>query len=304
MRTFDVTILGSMAAMPHQGKITSAQIVQYENQFILIDCGEATQINIAKYKIHSSKISTICISHLHGDHIFGLPGLLSSFTHHQRKNKLVILGPAGIRKYVDFIVEITYQRLSYPVDIFEFSPVDKIHVLELPGLEIYAFPLEHRIETLGYIIKEKILFRNILEGVIKEYDLHFDQIKKIKDGEDLVLRDGTIIKNDRITHPERKPRSYAYCSDTVYTETIVPYIQGVSCLYHEATYLHESLNKAQERKHSTAKEAATIAKLSGVGKLIIGHFSSRYNDFNVLLEEAKEIFPEVYLGLEGTRHVI
>ena len=299
MTTFEVIILGSMAALPFNGKITSAQIVRYDNIFILVDCGEGTQMNLQKYRIPQNKISCICISHLHGDHIFGLPGLLSSFQHSQRKDALFIFGPAGIKSYVEMIIQLTQQYISFEIIIKEIDLSGKILIHSFPFFNMYSFPLDHRIETSGFLFVENLITTNIIKEVLHKYDLTIEQIKLLKAGKDVFLEDGTTLKNALITKKHTSTRSYAYCSDTVYNEKTITYIDSVFCLYHEATYLHHLLDKAIERKHSTAKQAAETAKKANVKKLIIGHFSSRYYDFNVLLEEARAVFPETYLALEG-----
>jgi ribonuclease Z len=299
MKTFEVTILGSMAALPYKGQITSAQIVRYDNCYILVDCGEGTQMNLQKYKIPQSKINIICISHLHGDHVFGLPGLLSSFQHSQRKEPLFIFGPKGIKVYLETIIQVTQQYISFRVNIMEIDLSGKYLIHSLPFLDIYCFPLDHRIETSGFLFVEKYSIHHIRKDVLGKYKFTIEQLKSIKEGKDVVLDDYTMLGNIDLTRRVSLSRSYAYCSDTVYNDNIISYIENVDCLYHEATYLHDLLEKAIERKHSTAKQAAETAKNANAKKLIIGHFSARYNDFGVLQEEARTIFPATFLALEG-----
>ncbi|MFZ1703006.1 MAG: ribonuclease Z [Saprospiraceae bacterium] len=299
MKTFKVTILGSLAAYPQKDKITSAQIVQYDQNFILIDSGESCQTKISQWNIKAAKINTICISHLHGDHIFGLPGLLSSFQHHQRVRPLTIIGPKGIRRYVESIFEITKQKVEYEIDFLEYTLTKKLKVYSLPNLNIYAFPLEHRIDTLGYQFVEYFTEKKWDVDKVTKLNLSIDQIKKLKSGENIVIAGVKTLTSEELTLSNPLPRRYAYCSDTQYSEKIIPYIEYSDLLYHEATYLHELEEKAKERKHSTSFEAAKMAQNAKVKKLIIGHFSPRYREYEPLLKEAKEVFQETYLGLEG-----
>jgi len=290
-----------MAAFPDKGKLTSAQVLQFHNEHILIDCGEGAQINVARYNIPMSKITAIFISHLHGDHLFGLPGLLSSFQHHQREKPLTILGPVGLQEYVETIFRVSQQFINYPIRILEIDIQKKAFVWQIQNLSISAFPLDHRIQTFGYLFEEIIPFRNIRPECISQYNLTFDDIKRVKKGEDIILPDGSLISNEEMTMPMPVGRSYAYCSDTSFSISLADNFTGVSVLYHEATYTHDLVEKARERKHSTAREAAMVAREAGAGKLLIGHFSSRYQDVSVLLAEAMTVFPDTFLASEGVR---
>lgn len=304
MTKFEVAILGSMAAFPDRGKLTSAQIVQFHNQYILVDCGEGTQINIARYGVPLSRITAIFISHLHGDHLFGLPGLLSSFQHHQRTRSLTIYGPVGLKIYLETIMQVSQQFISYPLRIIEIDVRKKEPVSQIHNLTVSAFPLDHRIQTFGYLFEEIIPFRNIRPEAITAYNLSIEDIKKVKKGGDILLPDGQVVANEDLTFPPPVCRSYAYCSDTSFLPALADNFMNVNILYHEATYTHDLVEKARERKHSTSKEAAMVAEKARAGKLLIGHFSSRYQDVSVLLEEAKSVFPDTFLALEGDRFEI
>ena len=304
MTKFEVTILGSMAALPDKGRLTSAQVVQFHNQYILIDCGEGTQINIARYGIPLSRITAIFISHLHGDHLFGLPGLLSSFQHHQRNKSLTIIGPSGLKIYLETIMQVSQQFISYPIRIVEIDVPQKEPVWQIQNLIVSAFPLDHRVPTFGYLFEEIIPFRNIRPEAITTYNLSIEDIKKVKKGGDLRLTDGQVVANEELTFPPPVCRSYVYCSDTSFSPALADNFMNVTVLYHEATYTHDLVEKARERKHSTSREAAMVAEKARAGKLLIGHFSSRYQDVNILLDEAKSVFPDTFLALEGERFEI
>ncbi len=300
MKTFEVTILGSLAALPHKGKITSSQILLYNRQSIMIDCCEGVQMMMSKYHINPSRIKLICISHLHGDHLFGLPGLLSSFQHHQRTEPLTIIGPVGTAEFIDVVHKLTQQYIVYPIYIKEIDIVEKTEVFHFDDLVVSAFPLNHRIVTYGYYFEEKARVKKMNKDAVKQFQLTVEEIRQILKGEDIKRNEGLLLKNEIFTLPDPPFRSYAYCSDTMYDEKILDWIKGVSTLYHEATYLHLLVEKAKERKHTTAQQAGRLAKKAKVKKLIIGHFSSRYNDVKELVDEARNEFEEVYAALEGS----
>jgi ribonuclease Z len=300
MKTFEVTILGSLAALPHKGKITSSQIILYSRQSIMVDCGEGTQMMISKYRINTSRIKLLCISHLHGDHLFGLPGMLSSFQHHQRTEPLTIIGPPGIAAFIQVVLNLTQQYITYPITIKEIEAKERTEVFHFDDLTVSAFPLNHRIVTYGYFFEEKSNIKKIKKEVVQQYQLSVDEIRQVLKGDDVIRKNGEVLPNDIFTLPDSPKRSYAYCSDTMYDEKITDWIKGVTTLYHEATYLHDMVEKAVERKHTTSKQAGLIAKKAEAGKLIIGHFSSRYTDISELVAEAKEEFECVYAALEGS----
>jgi len=299
--SFELTILGCSSAMPVHGRFMSSQILNVNEKLLLIDCGEGTQIRLSEYKISKNKIDTILISHLHGDHIFGLPGLIGSMNLVGRKKPLDIFGPLGLEFYLKTVFEISESYLGFEINFHTVNHNKYTKILEDKIMRIYSFPLEHRIPTVGYKIVEQDRLRNINPEMIERFGLNYQQIQAAKRGDDIELDNGDIIENHEITLEPKKSRSYAYCSDTKYSEKIVSYIKGVDLLYHEATYLKNLQSKAQERFHSTTYDAANIAKKAGVGKLIIGHYSSRYKDLDLLLSETREIFDNTELTMDGKK---
>ncbi len=300
MKKFHLTILGANAAGPGYGRITSCQYLMYDNAAFLIDCGEACQIRISEYKLKANKINTICISHLHGDHCFGLPGLLTSFSNANRSKALTVIGPKGIKAFVDDIIAHTYSRINYPLSFIELDHSNQTEVVFTnDDFEVSAFPLKHRIPTYGYRFQEKAHQLNIKKEAIEKFQLSIPEIKKIKQGIDVIRNNKEIIKwQDSCINPSL-PRSYSYCSDTVYDEDICKYISESQYLYHETTYLHELSHLAKERMHSTALEAGQIALKANVQNLIIGHYSSRYRKVDSLVEEASSVFTNVLKGYDG-----
>jgi ribonuclease Z len=298
---FEVTILGCSAAFPANGLFTTAQVLNINDQYFLIDCGEGTQIRLREYHIKYSKINHIFISHVHGDHILGLPGLLGSFGLLGRKQALHIHCPEGVQEFVEaFIQYSNVRKMEYPLH-FHIHQSDKPEViLETKELTVTTIPLEHDAPTAGFLFKEKNRPRNMIKEKIEEYGIPFPQIPLIKSGADFQLPDGKTVPNSELTKAASAPRSYAFCSDTAYNETMLPLIQNVNLLYHESTFGDEKLEDLKKRNiHSTARQAATIAKKATVGKLILGHFSPRYKDLNVLLRQAKEVFSNTELALDG-----
>lgn len=299
MKTFRVNILGSLAALPFKGQITSLQTVRIDNSHIIIDCGEGAQMQLAKAKFPISKCEVICISHLHGDHVYGLPGLLSAMEMGQKKTKLSIIGPIGVKEFVESIRKMTSQYLSYEIDYVECEMATKIKVYEGSAYTIEAFPLNHRILTYGYIFIEKTPEINIRKEAINEFALDVSDIRKVKAGFP-VIKDGKVISLQKLAMPLREPRRYVYCTDTRYDHGLAKFFTGSDVLFHEATYTSDLENQAIQRKHSTAAQAASIAKEAGVKQLVLGHFSSRYQDRSVFLEEAIPIFQNTILGNPGT----
>lgn len=296
--TFEVTVLGNNSAFPAHGRFPSAQVVKHGNSMFLVDCGEGTQIRLSQYKVKRSRIDHIFISHLHGDHVYGLPGLLNSYAHYGRKGAMHIYGPKGIRQLLDTILRLSESIVDFEIVYHELDCKEKRKVLEMGGLKVYAFPMIHRMPTYGYLFQEKSSRTNINKEAIKKYDLSRPDIHWIKRGGAFRDKAGNDIPREELM-AKRSPRSYAYCSDTIYDPTLVKHIKGVDLLYHEATFLHELEDKAQISKHATAFQAGMIARLADVGELIIGHFSSRYDDVTPLLEEASEVFKDTRIAEEG-----
>ena len=291
-----LTILGYNSAIPTVKSAPTAQFLEMEERCFLIDCGEGTQVQLRKAKAKFSKINHIFISHLHGDHVFGLPGLISSFRLLGRETPLYVYGPKGIKEMMETIFRITETHQGFEVVFHELSSKKSEKVFEDNRVEVFTIPLDHRIYCNGYLFKEKPKERHLNMQEISKYpEIEICDYHNLKRGKDIKLSDGYIIKNENLTKPAEPSVSYAFCSDTRYLESIIPIIKNVDVLYHEATFLHDLKKMADYTGHTTALEAAKIARKANVKKLILGHFSNRYNDLSVFLNEACEIFPETYL---------
>jgi len=296
---FNITILGCSSAIPTTTRNPSAQLVNLLGRFFLIDCGEGTQIQLRKNKIKIQKIDHICISHLHGDHYLGLIGLISTMNLLGRKKELTIYCPRGLDKIIDLHFKLSYSRLSYSLNIVELKSNILTKLFEDDVCELYSFQLKHRIPCWGFKLIEKERPKKIIKSMIDKFNIPFSEIKYIKSGSDFINDRGQVIVNSRLTKDSYKPRSYAYCSDTYYFQSIVNYISNVDLLYHEATF-HSSLSDvAKSTFHSTSADAARVAKQGDVGELIIGHFSSRYKNLDLLKKDAESIFKNVHLAVEG-----
>lgn len=291
-----LTILGYNSAIPTVKSAPTAQFLEMEERCFLIDCGEGTQVQLRKAKAKFSKINHIFISHLHGDHVFGLPGLISSFRLLGRETPLHVYGPKGIKEMMETIFRITETHQGFEVVFHELSSKKSEKVFEDNRVEVFTIPLDHRIYCNGYLFKEKPKERHLNMQEISKYpEIEICDYHNLKRGKDLQLSDGYILKNENLTKPAEPSVSYAFCSDTRYLESIIPIIKNVDVLYHEATFLHDLKKMADYTGHTTALEAAKIARKANVKKLILGHFSNRYHDLSVFLNEACEIFPETYL---------
>ena len=296
---FDLTLLGTNSALPAHNRFPSAQVLNVQEKLYLIDCGEGTQVRMIDFNIQRSKINQIFISHLHGDHVYGLIGLLTSYGLMGRKQPLDVFSPEGLEEMILIQLKYSGGGFSYPVRFHVLEPSRHLKIFEDPVVEVYSLPLDHRIPTSGFLFKEKKRKANLRKEKIEEYQIHYTKITKIISGADLELSTGQIIPNVELVYPAPRTRSFAYCSDTRFNEALIPLVRGVDLLYHESTFSEDRKEQAIITKHSTAKEAATIAKEASVGKLILGHYSSRYGDLSVLLEEARAVFPETELGIEG-----
>jgi len=301
---FELTILGCSSAVPVKGRFLSSQVLNIRERYFLIDCGEGTQYSMLEYKIAKSKIENIFISHLHGDHIYGLPGLISSYNLNNRTKPLNIYGPIGLDPFLENVLEYSYNYLGFALNIITVDHNKPTVVFEDDNVKVSSFPLEHRIPTVGYRFEEKSRLRNIKPEKITEYDLDYNQIRAAKYGNDVVLKSGEILKNKEVTLPPKHLRSYAYCSDTVFSKSYIDYVKNVDLLYHESTYMANMQDKAEKRGHSTTIDAATVAKKANVGKLILGHYSSRYHDLQPLLKEARSVFENTELGLDGQKYKV
>ena len=299
MEPFKVHILGCGSALPTLQHNASSQIVELREKLFMIDCGEGTQIQLRRSRIHFSKIIAVFISHLHGDHCFGLPGMISTFGMTGRTAPLHIYAPAAFEPILEQTLSFFCQGLEFKVVFYAVDTTQNKVVYEDRSLTIETIPLQHRIDCCGYLFREKPILPHIRRDMIDFYKIPISQINNIKAGADWVTPEGEVIANSRLTTPAEPARSYAYCSDTRYIKTLHELVKGVSTLYHESTYSAEDAERARLYWHSTSQDAAKVARDASVGKLLLGHFSARYNNESQLLDEAKEIFPNSYLTCEG-----
>ena len=299
---FGVTILGSNSALPVHHRHPTAQIINIENDLLLIDCGEGTQMQINKYKIRRSKIAHIFISHLHGDHYFGLPGLLNSMALLGRTTALHLYGPAKLKNIIDTIFDSADTVLPFPLHFHSLE--NEGIILEEKNYTVTSFKVMHRIECWGFFIKERKKPRKINAEAIQDYFIPTNFFEKLRNGEDYVNEKGTIIKNEAVTIPNTPERSYAYCADTAYTESFLPFVTNANLLYHETTYMKGLEEKAAQRHHSTTLHATQIASKASAKRLLIGHFSSQYEDIEPFEKEAKEMFPNTQLAVEGVTFIV
>jgi ribonuclease Z len=288
--SFSVTILGSSSALPTSNRYLTAHLLNVNERFFLIDCGEGTQFQLRRYKAKFSRLDHIFITHLHGDHVFGLPGLISTFNLLGRKNALHIYSHPHLEKILHQFLSNFYADLDFPVVYHTLNLASSELVFEDDKLEVLSFPLKHRIPTCGFVFREKPRMRNIRKDMIDYYKIPIREIPNVKRGEDFITEEGIVIPNGRLTFESETPKSYAFCSDTAYSTDILPYIREVDLLYHEATFSDADRDRAIETFHSTASDAARIALQANPKKLIIGHFSARYKDITQLGEEARKIF--------------
>lgn len=300
-QTFELLVLGSSSAAPTSHRNPSAQLLNIAERFCLIDCGEATQIQLRKYKAKFQKIDHIFISHLHGDHFFGLPGLLSSMHLLGRKQEIHIYAPKELKDIIDKINSVSETRLNYEV-IWHFTKNDKQNLLfEDEKIEVHSFPMKHRIFCTGFLFVEKPLLRKIDKFQLEKYKVSVADIQKLRMGEDVISEEGVKIPNKILTIDPPDSRSFAYCSDTIYDEELVKYIKGVDLLYHESTFLNDKAERAEETFHSTAEQAAKIAASANVKQLMLGHYSARYGDTEAFVNEASPFFKNVLLATEGKK---
>ena len=289
---FSVTILGNNSAIPTLRRNPTAQIVNHREKLFMVDCGEGAQIQMRKNRIRMQKVHHIFISHLHGDHFFGLIGLISSMHLMHRNKTLHVYGPPELKEILKVQLEVTNTSLVFKLEYHPLQFDGKESLYEDQMLTVESFPLKHSIPTCGFLFSEKRQKRKIDKEAIASLELPVSAYSRLKDGEDIRDGHGRLHKNADLTTDPPHPRSYAYCSDTAYDENIIPWIRDADLLYHEATFLQEMAEAAADKFHSTAREAALIAKKAGVRKLLLGHYSNRYDDPTPLMEEAREVFPE------------
>jgi ribonuclease Z len=303
LQPFDLTILGCSSAAPTSLRHPTAQLLTIHHTYLLIDCGEATQIQLRRYNIKLQRIDHVFISHLHGDHYLGLQGLLSTMHLLGRKKKLFVYSPPGLREIISVHNHHSKTYLNYPI-IFNELTQHTQKILDTDKFSVETIQMNHRIPCYGFLFREKQFLKNILTSKIEEYSIPQQAIPHIKAGMDFILPDGKSIPNEQLTTPPPPPRSYAYCADTLYTESYLSTIKNVDLLYHEATFAEDRIARAKETYHCTATQAATIAQKAGVKKLIIGHYSARYTELDVLLKEAKQVFSNTHLATEGETHAL
>jgi len=299
MGQFDLHILGCGSALPTRRHLPSAQILNVRGKLFLIDCGEGTQLQFRHTKLNYNKIFDIFISHLHGDHCFGLIGLISTMGLLGRHAPITIHAPRDLEKIMRPQLDFFCKELPYEIRIISFNPEESEMIYEDRSIEIITIPMNHRIQTAGFLFREKPNERHVLKDMLDFYKIPLREISGIKKGNDFVTPDGELVPNHRLTNPATPSKSYAYCSDTAYTESFVPLIKGVDLLFHEATFSEEEKERAASTWHSTAAQAGRIARLAGVKKLLIGHYSARYMNDNVLLNEARSEFDNVVLADEN-----
>lgn len=301
---FKITILGSSGAVPAYGRMPSAQFIEVENNYFLIDCAEGAQLQLMKFDLHMHRIDHIFISHLHGDHYLGLMGLLFTLHLNKRKNDLHIYSHKGLDEIITLQLKYSKSALNYKIIFHQLTPGKKEVIFENKFVMVETIPLLHKLDCSGFLIREKQKPRRIDKETLPQ-NLSILQLNKLKAGEDLLDEVGNVLyRNDKLTLPPRKSRSYAYCSDTQYFEDIIEQIRDIDVLYHEATFMEEDADKALETRHSTVKQAATIAMKAQPTRLLIGHFSARYKDLLPVIDEAKRVFQNTYLALEGETFTI
>jgi ribonuclease Z len=298
-QNFELLILGSSSASPTSERNSSAQLLNIAERYFLIDCGEATQIQLRKYKAKFQAIDHIFISHLHGDHFFGLPGLLGSMHLLGRKQSLTIYCPAELKDIIVLLNTVSHTRLNFEIH-WVFTKDEGLHLLfEDAKVEVYSFPLKHRIFCTGFLFREKPLPRKIDKYLLEKHKISHADIHALKAGQDVVSEQGEVILNKVATLDPPKERAFAYCSDTIYDKNLITYIKEVDLLYHESTFLEEHRDRAKKTYHSTAKQAAEIAKAAGVGQLLLGHYSARYYDTDLFKTEAETVFENCVLARDG-----
>ncbi|MBS1754291.1 MAG: ribonuclease Z [Bacteroidetes bacterium] len=299
---FALTILGNNSAIPAFDRNPTAQVLQTMDESFLIDCGEGTQMQLSKYKIKRSRINHIFISHLHGDHYFGLIGLLTSMSLLNRNQPLHIHAPAPLQELINMQLDFASTQLCFPLHFHSLQ--DEGAIVSNDKITITCFKVQHRIDCWGFLFREKKNARKLDPERAKIYEIPAAFYEKLQQGHDYVNKKGTIVPNEEVTTAGPIPKSYAYCADTIYDESLAEKVKGVDLLYHETTYLKNLQQRATDRYHSTTIQAGSIAKKAGVKKLLIGHFSSKYESLDEFLSETKEIFENTELALQGCCYIV
>jgi ribonuclease Z len=297
--TLKLTILGCYAATPRTFTNPTSQVLDINNRLFLIDCGEGTQVQLRKNKVKFSRINHIFISHLHGDHFFGLVGLISTFSLLNRTTDLHIYGPKGIKEIIKLQLRLSNSWTNYGLYFHELESLESEIIFEDHKVIVKTIPLKHRVYTNGFLFQEKIGERKLNIDAVQDHEIDTCYYQNIKNGRDITLDDGSVILNEDLTFDPVPAMSYAFCSDTVYNEDILPIISNVDVLYHESTFLQSEENLAKKTLHSTAKEAALIALKANAKQLVLGHYSTRYESIEMFKQEAETVFPNVLLGDDG-----
>ena len=298
MEKFELNILGCGSALPTTRHYPTSQVLNVRDKLFMIDCGEGTQLQMRKMHLNFSRLGHIFISHLHGDHCFGLIGLISTFNLLGRTAELHIYSPQGLEKLMKPWLEFFSPNNTYPVLFHEFEAKCPTLIYEDRSLTVTTIPLSHRMPCCGFLFAEKPAPNHILRDMVDFYGVPICELNRIKNGADYVTSEGEVIPNSRLTRPADPPRRYAYCSDTICLPSIVEQIQGVDLLFHEATFAEDAAARAQQTFHTTAAQAAGIARDAAVKRLLIGHYSARYEDESVFLREASAIFPDTLMAHE------
>ena len=299
MEKFELHILGCGSALPTTRHFATSQVVNLRDKLFMIDCGEGAQMQLRKSRLKFSRLNHIFISHLHGDHCFGLMGLISTFGFLGRTAELHIHSPKGLEELLAPMLNFFCHTLAYKVIFHEFDTRQASVIYEDRSMTVTTIPLQHRIPCCGFLFAEKARPNHIIRDMIDFYKVPVYELNRIKNGADYITPEGEVIANARLTRPSDPPRRYAYCSDTIFRREIAEQISGVDLLFHEATFAESELARAKETYHTTAAQAGRIAVEAGVRRLVIGHFSARYEDENVLLKEASAIFPDTILAKEN-----
>jgi ribonuclease Z len=304
MQKFEVTILGCSSATPTSKRNPSSQLVNIADRYFMVDCGEGTQVQLRRFKIKFQRINHIFISHMHGDHYYGLMGLLSSMHLLGRSADLHLYGPSVLKEIIDLQYKHSDTRLHYNLIFHPLNNDKQEFIFEDEKVSVQTIILNHRIPCTGFLFREKNKPRKISKEKILEFKIPYTELNKIKDGSDFVNKEGVTIANEKITGGSLPLFSYAYCSDTCYDDKVIEQVKQVDLLYHEATFMDDMEKRAKETYHTTAKQAGLVARKGQVKKMIIGHYSARYNELEPLLEEAQSIFPNTVLAIEGEKYKI
>ncbi|SEW33159.1 ribonuclease Z [Chitinophaga arvensicola] len=301
---FAVTILGNNSAIPTLDRHPTAQVVTCNEQLLLVDCGEGTQLQIAKYRIKRSKLRYIFISHLHGDHYFGLIGLLNTLSLMGRTDPISVYAPPELEQIIQLQLDCSGTVLKFELSFVPLQPGYSGIILEDKDLRVSCFPTQHRISCFGFSFEMQKRKRKLIPDQARAYEIPAAYFSKLQDGADYLRKDGTLVKNDWVTVAPAPGKRYVYCADTLYDPALLPWLKDADMMYHETTYLHDLQERAAERYHSTSVQAASLAAAAAVKTLLIGHFSSKYTELQPFLDESRPVFPNTEIGTEGVTYIV